>query len=133
MAALPDGRDLWGDFHSVRVSVLLFFSFSLDNLQRQRREGKQEGKCGVRALGAWDVSKEQKRNSLNGYVTFWIQAQLHLCTPLTSSQLNSAQPCLPKKNFYLFLNSCQSLNHVWKFFLRSNLNPFCCSIRLSTL
>lgn len=47
--------------------VLLSFSFSLDNLQRQREEGKQEGKCEVRALGNWDVSKEQKRN-LSGYV-----------------------------------------------------------------
>lgn len=52
------------------VCVLLFFSFFLDDLQRQRREGKQEGKCGVRALGAWDVSKEQKRNSFSGYMTF---------------------------------------------------------------
>lgn len=52
------------------VCVLLFFSFFLDDLQRQRREGKQEGNCGVRALGAWDVSKEQKRNSFSGYMSF---------------------------------------------------------------
>ena len=100
------------------VWVLLFFSFFLDDLQRQRREGKQEGKCGVRALGAWDVSKGQKRNSFSGYVTFWTQAQVHLCTPLTSLRLDSLQPCLPKKNFYLFLNSCQLLNRAWKFFLK---------------
>lgn len=45
-----------------------------------------------------------------------------LCIEFLSGppRLSWTQHHPPKKNFYLFLNSYQSLNPVWKYFLRSN-------------
>lgn len=68
--------------------VLRSFSFSLDVLQQQRREGKQEGSCGVRAPRDWDVSRKQKRGQYRGWKN-----------TLTSSQIPASLLTLSGRSF----------------------------------
>lgn len=62
--------------------VILSFSFFLDVLQRQRREGKREGKCGFSVPGNPSVRKKQKRKSYRGLVMSRMQTQVHLRLPV---------------------------------------------------
>lgn len=64
MAASPGGaisRETSRDTVWLNFRALLSFPFSLDILQRQRKEGKQEGKCGS-GPGETAVSANLKRN-----------------------------------------------------------------------